>query len=198
VFPEAISKLKQFVHYRLHSDRFPWFGAKGERDKETNPIYNDELWRRFHLDILEDADGMSADSDDPFLNRTQLCNYFKKWVASKGGDPEEYGNPRFWDCLVINEESMKSLLALPDETPPLRVAVDNAEKAPWREVDAGAFVWILDSRADDGLYKGRMLLKAGISDIRDAWFWRVDHTDRELYGERERDDGTTSYWFGPL
>lgn len=171
------------------------FGARGERDKKTNPTYNDELWRRFHLDILEDADGLSAESDNPSLNRTQLSNYFKKWVLSKGGDPEEYGNPRFWDCLVINEESMKSLLALPDETPPLRVAVDNAEKAPWRSADHGAFVWILDSRADDGIYHGRMLLKVEIYDIRTAWFWREDHTDRGLYDEEKKEeDGTTSYW----
>jgi hypothetical protein len=108
-------------------------------------LCNDELWRRFSLDIIADKDNLSSESDHPAAEITKLRNYFREWVISKGADPSEDANPRFWDCLIINEASMRSRLELPDETPPLRVAVDNEEKMPWRGAGSCGFVWILDS-----------------------------------------------------
>lgn len=163
------------------------FGTQGESKKMTNPVYNDELWRRFSLHTIEDATNLSLESDHPALFSNKLCDYFREWVVSVGGDPYTDNNPRFWDCLVINRELMQSLLALSDETPPLRVAVDNAEKGPWRAAGADAFVWVLDSRAlmksltsleEYSLYAYReVLLKLKVAHIRAAWFYRQFYDD---------------------
>lgn len=183
LFPRAIDKLINWVHYGIQAARFPMFGAKGEARKKMNPVYNDELWKRFDLDIVEDK--FRLQSQDPTRDSARLSNYFREWVESKAEDPLDYRNPRFLDCIIINEDSMRSLLALPDETPPLRVPVDRREKTTW-PADDDAFVWLLDSRAQSlsqnedeyRQYGERKVVKLGMSDIRSAWFYRQGRSDR--------------------
>ncbi|KAF4930442.1 hypothetical protein CGCVW01_v000983 [Colletotrichum viniferum] len=80
-------------------------------------------------------------------------------------------NPRFCDFLVIDEGSLRSLAALPEETPHLE---------PARNVlYENSYVWLIDSRAakrfhgveDPVNYDGCMKLSVG--DIYEAWFERI-------------------------
>jgi hypothetical protein len=70
-------------------------------------------------------------------------------VVAKGEDSDDSCNPRFPDRVIINDESMRSLLALPDETPPLRGFGDRKETAASMDwgLSEDAFVWLLVARA---------------------------------------------------
>ncbi|KAK8036729.1 hypothetical protein PG994_015226 [Apiospora phragmitis] len=137
LFPAAIAKLEVWMRkYHLHINRFPMWGEIGEakhRNKANGSI-NDELGRRFRVELLEDKDRM----DLPHLNRAShddigsLCDVFDTWVASVGQDhPRDETtsiSPRFCDCLVVDEEALRSLAALSEDPPQLHVAADCATK----------------------------------------------------------------------
>ncbi|KAK8047550.1 hypothetical protein PG996_015614 [Apiospora saccharicola] len=138
LFPAAIAKLEIWMRkYYLHINRFPMWGDIGEakhRNKANGSI-NDELGRRFRVELLEDKDRLGH---LPRLDRAShddirsLCDVFDTWVASVGQDPPRDENtsisPRFCDCLVVDEEALRSLAALPEDPPQLHVAADCATK----------------------------------------------------------------------
>lgn len=135
LFPSALAKLDIWVRqYHLHINRFPMWGERGqaEHEKLSNGSINDELGRRFRVELVQDEKRLNM----PHLNRASqedvrsLCDVFDDWVASVGQDPHaEYSlSPRFCDCLVVDEEALRSLAALPDETLKLYVAADSEEK----------------------------------------------------------------------
>ncbi|KAK8137615.1 hypothetical protein PG984_003108 [Apiospora sp. TS-2023a] len=155
LFPAAIAKLEVWMRkYHLHINRFPMWGEIGEAKhrNKTNGSINDELGRRFRIELLEDKDRLGH---LPHLDRAShddigsLCDVFDTWVASVGQDPPRDENtsisPRFCDCLVVDEEALRSLAALPEDPPRLHVAADCATKQKWRS-EASAFLWLLDTR----------------------------------------------------
>lgn len=134
------------VRYWCHHGRFVDFGPLCEEYRVEFGEPNEELFRRFWLEVVEDREGLgnldgggggggengdgsgsgSAQSvDDRF---TALGDYFRRWAAGvdRGLIPDV--NPRFCTCLVMDSESIASLAALPEELPPLRCAVDIEEK----------------------------------------------------------------------
>lgn len=136
LFPGAIAKLEVWMRkYHLHIHRFPLWGEKGEaqHQNKANGSINDELGRRFRVELLEDKDRL----DLPHLNRaahddiSSLCDVFDTWVASVGQDhplAETSISPRFCDCLVVDDEALRSLAAIPEDPPQLHVAADCATK----------------------------------------------------------------------
>ncbi|OBT46947.1 hypothetical protein VE00_02491 [Pseudogymnoascus sp. WSF 3629] len=88
---------------------------------------NEELGHRF---IPEEVDVNSEKLNIPELNKASqddikaLTNAFDSWLYSaigdvKGNDEFNIQNsPRFCDFLVIDEGPLRSLAALPKETPP--------------------------------------------------------------------------------
>ncbi|KAK8119696.1 ankyrin repeat-containing domain protein [Apiospora kogelbergensis] len=206
MFPAAIAKLDVWMRkYHLHIHRFPMWGEKGEaqHQKKANGSINDELGRRFRVELLEDKDRL----DLPHLNRAAhddicfLCDVFDTWVARVGQDPplaETSISPRFCDCLVVDDEALRSLAALPEDPPQLHVAADCATKQvrytayrdgmfrtfrlpqeqKWRG-DASAFLWLLDTRSvrrfapdPDQFPTFRGWMKLNVGEIPDVWFQR--------------------------
>ncbi|KAK7953156.1 hypothetical protein PG996_014053 [Apiospora saccharicola] len=135
LFPVVIAKLELWIRqYYVHMSRFPLWGEKGEAQHKPDGCVNEEVGRRLRFDILQNA----RDLDYPPLRHAsrqdieQVCNVFREWAVGFGGDTdlEHQQNPRFCHCLAVDEEALRSLLALSDETPPLRVAVDMAQRRP--------------------------------------------------------------------
>ncbi len=140
LFPAAIERLKRYVHYWCHALRYPSYGERGESKVIHSTERNDELYRRFYLDIIEDKAALAN------LDRDGLVEYFRRWVASLGLDPYYSGLPRFLCYLVIDAESLASLAQIPDDPPPLRVAKDLEEKRAFLSAGSGAWVWLMDTR----------------------------------------------------
>lgn len=88
---------------------------------------NDELGRRF---IIGEVDVDSEKLNIPDLEKASqddiklLTNFFDSWLRNAVGDVDgntEFNiqdSARFCDFLVIDEGSLRSLAALPQETPP--------------------------------------------------------------------------------
>ncbi|KAK6858019.1 hypothetical protein PG995_005718 [Apiospora arundinis] len=144
LFPSAIAKLERWVsEHHLHANRFPMFGEKGKAKHNSNGSLNDELARRFRVEFFQDEKRLNlprlsgASQDDI----RALCDVFNEWV---------------FDCLVVDENALRSLVALPEEPPQLHVAEEcltiqlcnfanwNAHK--WR-ADSFAVLWLLDTRS---------------------------------------------------
>jgi hypothetical protein len=135
LWPAAMDRLKLWVtQYFVHYSRL----IAGNR----NPSANEELASRFALDVLDDAgtvagikrlnlpgDLLQASQEDfKFLTRI-FDNWAERVIGHVGGVVHRDGelifergdNPRFCDFLVIDEGALRSLAALPDETPPLDI-----------------------------------------------------------------------------
>jgi hypothetical protein len=54
LFPAAIERLKRYMHCQCHYRRFPGFGPFCESSKITFTEPNDEMCRRFYLDVVAD------------------------------------------------------------------------------------------------------------------------------------------------
>lgn len=113
--------------------RFPWFGTQGERSQQTDGSANEEISRRFRLEVLEDKATLNYPNLAAASHKTvqALVKKFDQWVADVGGDPmAQYQlNPRLAGCLAIDLESLRSLVQLSEESiPPLRAATDLEEK----------------------------------------------------------------------
>ncbi|KAJ0273976.1 hypothetical protein COL940_009572 [Colletotrichum noveboracense] len=175
------------------------------RSNKSDASVTKEIARRFAVDVVEDQGGHSkALRHYPNLTGASqqdiksLVEIFETWRGNTLGDVDmetsSRYNPRFCDFLVIDEGSLRSLAALPEETPHLE---------PARNVlFENSYVWLVDSRAakrfqgveDPVNYDGCMKLSVG--DIYEAWFERVARfEDLDWIFEREEKDGEK--WYSP-
>ncbi|KAI8166565.1 hypothetical protein KHU50_006766 [Colletotrichum sp. SAR 10_65] len=159
--------------------------------------------RRFAVDVVEDQGGYSkALRHYPDLvgasqqDIKSLVEIFETWRGNTLGNVDmetnNRYNPRFCDFLVIDEGSLRSLAALPEETPHL----ESARNVLYEN----SYVWLVDSRAakrfqgveDPVNYDGCMKLSVG--DVYEAWFERAARfEDLEWTFEREEKDGEKWY-----
>jgi hypothetical protein len=113
-----LEKLRRWIgHYFIHLNRL----AKNKNDGSVN----EELARRFIVEVVQDTaseklklpDLAKANQDDI----KSLTDVFEASVRNAVGNDDftPVYNPRFCDFLAIDEGSLRSLAALPDETPPL-------------------------------------------------------------------------------
>jgi hypothetical protein len=201
LFPAAIERLKRYVHYRCHYSRFTSYGALCEKFRIDFAEPNEEMSRRFYLDVVEDPKGLAhldGDSPEKFI---ALGDYFCQWAASvdTGHYPDE--NPRFCNCLVINTESLVLLAQLPDELPPLRCAVDLKEKQDFLGTGYSAWLWLLETQymAQPALHEDSYCgwLRVVPSDIKNLWFEHLNRSSNKLCLEHEeRPQGSGIHYFG--
>ena len=198
LFPAAMERLRKHVRFWCHEGRFPSYGERAEQKQITFAEPNDELVRRFHLDVVEDRErlaGLDGDADG-------LAEYFRRWAAGVDVGGHERGwDPRFCTYLVVDAESLASLAGIPDEPPPLRCARDLEEKRRFLAAGEGAWVWLVDALPltgkEDGEDHGkdghRGWLRVELSDIEVAWFDRLVRwicADQALFFRREKPPGS--------
>ncbi|RYP21254.1 hypothetical protein DL767_009306 [Monosporascus sp. MG133] len=201
LWPTALEKLKRWVtQYFIHDNRLI--------NNKPDGSVNEELARRFILEVFEDPnsekmklpDLAKASQDDI----KSLTDVFEAWVRTAVGkvDFDPADNPRFCNFLVIDEGSLRSLVALPDETPSLEL-VPGPERRARSKLWSHAYVWLVDSPAvrrfkgvnDAENYNGWMKLNP--SDLPAAWFERVARFEDEawIFGRREIPQGSGDLWY---
>ncbi|KAK7959257.1 uncharacterized protein PG986_004111 [Apiospora aurea] len=193
LLPSVLAKLERWMsQYHLHINRFPFWGELGEakHKKRSNGSINDELGRRFRIELVQDEKKLNMPhlQNASQLDICSLCDVFDVWVASVGQDPHaQYPlSPRFCDCLVIDEDSLRMLLEIPDEPPTLHVAADSEKRG--MRCCGYEFFWLLDTRAvrnfaqnpdKSPTYRGWM--KVEVSMIINSWFDKCSRLQRGDY-----------------
>lgn len=210
LFHIAIARLKSYVHYWCHYDRFLSYGARCEERCVDFAEHCEEVFRRFHLDVVEDRESLAhldgnGDSsvDDKF---TALRAYFLRWRAgvNTGANfsSRQTNNPRFCLCLVLDSESIASLAQLPEELPPLRCAVDIQEKRKFLDTAHGGWVWVLETdymyrRAwHEDSYHGWM--RIDVCSLQYVWFDRLARDEPSCFWHKERTPGSGIYYFSSV
>ncbi|OBT80372.1 hypothetical protein VF21_00740 [Pseudogymnoascus sp. 05NY08] len=206
LWPIALENLRRWVtQYFVHLNRL----ATNSSDSSVN----EELGRRF---ILEEVDVDLEKINVPDLDKASqddikaLTNVFESWLRNAVGDVDgnaEFNiqdSARFCDFLVIDEGSLRSLAALPKETPSLEL-VSREERRARDILYCHSYVWLVDSQAvkrfqeggDGDNYDGWM--KLCTEDIPDAWFERTRVSGKWLYTfERtEIPQGSGKLWYSP-
>ncbi|KAF3025527.1 hypothetical protein E8E14_009203 [Neopestalotiopsis sp. 37M] len=202
LWPIAMAKLRLWVvDYFIYSGCIIY--------NKPDMTVNTELGRRFVLEVVENeelealklADLSKATRDDI----ESLTGIFDAWLVQtvKDDDVNLNCNPRFTDFLVVDENALRSLAALPEETIPL-VHVSIKERMAQRSIYGGAYLWLVDSRAvkryegidDEENYNGLMKLEA--LQIPYAWFGEITHRREDeswIFARREIPEGSGDMWF---
>ncbi|KAI4597530.1 hypothetical protein KJ359_004232 [Pestalotiopsis sp. 9143b] len=167
---------------------------------------NNELGRRFILEVVESKELEALQLSD-LAKATQddiksLTGIFDAWLlrAVKDDLARPNLNPRFVDFLVVDEDSLRSLAALPEETIPLGpVTIQERRMSLYDD----AYLWLVDSQAvrrykgidtaED--YNGLMRLQA--CEIPDAWFERAPRWEDacHIFNRVEAPKGSGQLWF---
>ncbi|KAK0378286.1 SCP-like extracellular protein [Colletotrichum limetticola] len=201
LWPIAMDKLNRWVtQYFIHANRLVMNKPDGE--------VNEELARRFILEVVEDKESeklkvpdLSIASQETVQTLTQV---FEEWRRGAIGDISSglRESPRFCDFLVIDEASVRSLAALPDDLPSTEL-VPRAERRARNHIWAGVHVWLVDSLAvrrysgteDEDNYDGWMRLSP--HDLADAWFEKVERSSSENWTFERVDipEGSGEKWY---
>ncbi len=219
LFPVAIERLRRLVRYWCHYTRFPAIGAYCEEHRVDYDAPNEEVFRRFFLEVVEDREGLadldSSAGGDETARFTALADYFRRWcqrVEADSGHPRDM-DPRFASCLVVDAESLAALAEIPDELPPLRCPANREEKADTLSTGYPAWMWLLEARymampageRDDGYpygalsqpYKGwlRVTPRALIS----TWVnhWQLNGDRGYCLGHDEEPEGSGVFVYDP-
>ncbi|KAH6871194.1 hypothetical protein B0T10DRAFT_500725, partial [Thelonectria olida] len=150
-FPIAMEKMQKWVtQYYLHHNRFRKWGEKGLENEKPDGSVNDELARRFRVELIEDRE-----LDIPLLKNAtpgdlgRLCDVFHRWVVSVGGDPDcrnSATNPRMQLFLAIDSECLEELANMTDELLPLNTAPTHEEWGRRIQTRPG-WIWGFDYHA---------------------------------------------------
>jgi hypothetical protein len=188
LFHPTVDKLRRWmVEYWLHYGRISGFGeeAQASAEKMSNGSVNEALGERLRFEIVEDKDRLDVpDPEKATVDEIQvLCDRFHEWVAGVGEDPEAQppASPRLCSFLAIDAKALADLASVPDEIPPLQVAVDFEEFIRRRySAMYNGWAWIVDPRAVrryregvdlDPKHRGWMRIDPGL--ICSAWFLLV-------------------------
>lgn len=208
LFSVALERLKLWVEYSVRSSgsQFLPFGKqvmKQQQQAGPGEGGNDETWRRFHLDVVEDKEALEKLDDATAENFLGLRDYFRQWVRRVGEDPSRSSaNARFCDCIVINTGSLASLGSMADQPPSLRTTVTRDEKRQELTTRGDGWLWLLDTERMTRLdghetipkYKGWMKIRA--RDVDSAWFQRLFFHDVGFdIHVRQDPKGTGEFWF---
>lgn len=215
-FAQAVQNLERWVsQFYIHQNRTPFWGDKGVKGFKPNGAINEELGRRFRIEVVEEASRLNF--PDLTAISTQdaqsLSTVFDEWVASVGEDPTGDARcARFHDFLAVDAASLASLLELPQVPPaPIRPFATREEKL--QLCSEVSFVWFFDVKRTRGLSHEADALEASrqgswmkveTSWIPGIWFHRLNRLERECVvmetTEKEAEDSietslTTGYWW---
>lgn len=201
LWPIALARLRHWVaDYFIHYLRL--------MANKPDMTVNNELGRRFVLEVVESKELEALQLPD-LAKATQddiksLTGIFDAWLLRAVGDDlaRPNCNPRFVDFIVVDEDSLRSLAALPEETIPLG-PVTRQERRAQMDLYDEAYLWLVDSQAvrrykgidDAENYNGLMRLQA--SDIPDAWFERAPRWEDacHIFKRVESPKGSGNMWF---
>lgn len=79
---------------------------------DVDHLVNDELARRYHFDVLGDCTQLDG------ADVTDVRAYFTRWAERIGGSTDSR-DARFTTCILLDEEVLEQLAAVPADYPPL-------------------------------------------------------------------------------
>lgn len=182
----AVARLADYARAFAHGDlvRRP-----KPNEEAPDPLPNQELWRRYFSEVVEDRDALDG------ADVQEVGRRFDAWVA---GELEErpgrrdVPNSRFRICIMLDAQGVDDVLAMPEDP---RDWGRRGEEERWVKVVTNE-MW--DERGFPG--RGRLWLRA---DVRQAvwstWFGLEDPDFvYEYVGWSEDEaDGALNFWGSP-
>ena len=219
LFPLAMERLREVVRWWCHYTRFPSFGASCKAWKVDDGSWNEEVFGRFWLDVVEDREGLggldatNSGSGGKSERFGKLAGYFRRWcegvdTLSDTGDVRDR-DPRFTSCLVVDGESLAALAQMEEEVPLLQCAMTREEKAYSLGTGYPGWLWLVEARymalpaerrkerwggGGSDTYPG--WLRVQPCDLFSAWanHWNLNDGDRALcLGHAEVPEGVYVY-----
>ncbi|KAH6962333.1 hypothetical protein BKA56DRAFT_679150 [Ilyonectria sp. MPI-CAGE-AT-0026] len=158
---------------------------------DTRP--NEELWSRYRCEVVQDEETLADASE------SEVGERFDAWIREHrrpvvaGTRPKP--NARFLFCLMLDEESLENILALPEDprAPANYGASDENEGEGWVKVISDR----MKSEEEGG--GGRWWLRVGITDyLWPMWFFPFDPDAMlEEMGWMDAEDGVQNLWGRP-
>ncbi|KAJ5141856.1 Mitochondrial carrier protein LEU5 [Penicillium atrosanguineum] len=139
LWPIAMDKLAKVINYSIDSDFLAEIQYKEPEDPEPDADA-ERLVKETHKDVIfsdkQFWDGASTE---------QVRQHFSEYLrASKGR-----GTGRFEGCLLIDERSLKSIVASPDPQPWVKGRRTKKPSQPW------GFIGMIDGRYPENRYEPR-------------------------------------------
>ncbi|KAI8648700.1 hypothetical protein NCS57_01482200 [Fusarium keratoplasticum] len=164
--------------------------ARGAFDSRPN----EELWSRYYCEVVQDEQALANASE------SEVGERFDGWIRQHRRPatslyPEP--NARFLFCLMLDEESLENILALPEDP---RAPVNYGYGAPGEDAGEG-WVKVISNRirSEDEGGGGRYWLRVGITDyLWPMWFYPFDPDAMlEEMGWMDAEDGVQNLWGRP-
>ncbi|KAH7113122.1 hypothetical protein B0J13DRAFT_574742 [Dactylonectria estremocensis] len=157
---------------------------------------NEELWSRYRCELVQDEQTLADASE------SEVGERFDAWIRQRRRPfttAYPVPNARFLFCLMLDDESLENILALPEDP---RAPANYGGAAD--EDDEGGEGWIkvisnrMRSEEEEG-ESGRYWLRVGITDyLWPMWFYPFDPDAMlEEMGWRDAEDGVQNLWGRP-
>ncbi|GKT66568.1 hypothetical protein ColTof4_04060 [Colletotrichum tofieldiae] len=177
-FAKAIDRLaiyaKQYADDDILHKRLP-------NEEPRDPLPNRELWSRYYNEAVEDPETLANAGVEEVGRR------FDAWVSEhfdSGGGKRGVPNSRFRLCLMLDQQSIDSILAMP-ENPRTGLRDDPHIFDRWVKV-------VTDEQWAD---RGRLWLRVGVSFVWLLWFGAQDPDFMyEEAGWADESDGVLNFW----
>jgi len=228
-FQRGIAKLDRWLRYRAMQRRFTDLDPNGDytqldaRPIDDKILPSHDLARRFKFDVIDEYPAMETvvagckteDGDEDFM---AIGQHFTQWVEEHALNTlDQY--VRNDHCLIVDEKSLRTLEALPDQTPPPGPVEDDGNGCFLRSQPKGAWVWMLDreyfqkyarAQASDGSVRlppydhpderrFEPWLRIYLCDLERVWFFRPLGFSPSGWGsvvERDRQKFDQVNWWG--
>lgn len=181
-FTKAIERLNMYAKAWVYGDL-----ARMPREEPKDPLPVQELWNRYYSEIVEDPALSCADVEE-------VGRRFDAWVKKNfdSTGKRDVPNARFRFCLMLDQQSIDTILAMPEDPKSLRD--DPPKDKRWIKLVTG------EQWADRGWpNRGRLWGRAGIPEFWPMWF-AIEDPDF-IYEEQgwaedqwSETDGALNFW----
>ncbi|KAF3811701.1 hypothetical protein GCG54_00014450 [Colletotrichum gloeosporioides] len=154
-FTKAVERLNNYAKHWAYHDL-----ARRRGREPKDPLPNQDLSSRYYSDIIEDPGLAGADVEE-------VGRRFDAWVKEhlNSTDKRDVPNARFRFCLMLDQQSIDAILAMPEDRETVTDSMDPPRNQRWMKLVTE------EQWADRGWPKrGRLWCRAGIYDFWGMWF----------------------------
>ncbi|KAI8255601.1 hypothetical protein K4K53_007902 [Colletotrichum sp. SAR 10_77] len=154
-FTKAVERLNNYAKHWAYHDL-----ARSRGREPKDPLPNQDLSSRYYSDVIEDPGLAGADVEE-------VGRRFDDWVKEhlNSTDKRDVPNARFEFCLMLDQQSIDAILAMPEDRETVTADMDPPRNQRWIKLVTG------EQWADRGWPKrGRLWCRAGIYEFWGLWF----------------------------
>ncbi|CAG1969868.1 unnamed protein product [Fusarium graminearum] len=179
----AVDRLSRYAKHFADNESMP-----PRINDPYDPLPNQDLWNRYYSEVIADEKTLSNASADEIGRR------FDEWITANrtpvdhANERFHYPNGRFRFCLLLDQESIDNILAMPED-PRTPLKEDRQKPLRWTKV-------VTNETMRDGR---RWWLRVGISEyLWPLWFMGFDPDAMvEEMGWMDESEGVQSLWGTP-